>query len=114
MIGPLAIVDVETTGTSATYGRIIEIGVIRMEAGKIVRAYESLVDPECYIHPMIEQLTGIGNRDVAGAPLFSEISREIAELLEGAIFVAHNARFDVGFLKQEFAGGTPLPPLPLR
>lgn len=103
MIGPLAIVDVETTGTSATYGRIIEIGVIRVEKGKVVRAYESLVDPECYIHPMIEQLTGIGNRDVRGAPLFSEISREVAELLDGAIFVAHNARFDVGFLKQEFA-----------
>ena len=103
MFGPLAIVDVETTGMSAVYGRIIEIGIIRVEKGKVVRTYESLVDPECYIHPMIEQLTGIGNRDVKGAPVFSEISREVAGILEGAIFVAHNARFDIGFIKQEFA-----------
>ncbi len=100
---PLAIVDVETTGTSATFGRIIEIGIIRVERGKVKQVFESLVDPECYIHPMIEQLTGISNRDVAGAPVFSEISREVAKLLEGAVFVAHNARFDEGFLKQEFA-----------
>ena len=100
---PMAIVDLETTGTSATYGRIIEIGIIRVERGKVQRVYESLVNPECYIHPMIEQLTGISNRDVVGAPVFSEISRDVAKLLEGAVFVAHNARFDEGFLKQEFA-----------
>ena len=63
---PMAIVDLETTGTSATYGRIIEIGIIRVEKGKVKRVYETLVNPECYIHPMIEQLTGISNRDVVG------------------------------------------------
>lgn len=103
MTGPLAIVDVETTGTSASYGRIIEIGIIRVERGKVVRVFESLVNPECYIHPMIENLTGITNRDVAGAPVFATIAREVARLLEDAVFVAHNARFDEGFLKQEFA-----------
>jgi DNA polymerase III subunit epsilon len=103
MTEPMVIVDLETTGTSATYGRIIEIGIIRLERGKVKRVFESLVDPECYIHPMIEQITGIANRDVSGAPVFSEISREVYRLLEGAVFVAHNARFDEGFLKQEFA-----------
>jgi DNA polymerase III subunit epsilon len=108
---PMAIVDLETTGTSATYGRIIEIGIIRVEKGKVARVYETLVNPECYIHPMIEQLTGISNRDVATAPVFSEVSREVARLLEGAVFVAHNARFDEGFLKQEFARvGRPFTP----
>ena len=62
---PMVIVDVETTGMSATYGRIIEIGIIRLERGKVKKVFESLVNPECYIHPMIEQLTGNIMVDVA-------------------------------------------------
>jgi DNA polymerase III subunit epsilon len=100
---PLAIVDLETTGMSALYGRIIEIGILRVEGGKVKRTFSSLVDPDCYIHPMIEQLTGISNRDVENAPSFSSIAAEVAKLLSGAIFVAHNASFDYGFLKAEFA-----------
>jgi DNA polymerase III subunit epsilon len=100
---PLAIVDVETTGMSALYGRIIEIGILRVENGKVKRTFSSLVNPDCYIHPMIEQLTGISNRDVEDAPSFSAIAREVSKVLAGAVFVAHNARFDYGFLKAEFA-----------
>lgn len=99
---PLAIVDVETTGTSAVYGRIIEIAVIRVEEGKIKRTLSTLVNPERFIPYSIESLTGISNADVEGAPLFSDIAAEVFRLLDGAIFVAHNARFDYGFVKNEF------------
>lgn len=99
---PLAIVDIETTGSSAIYGRIIEIAVIRVEDGKIKRQFQSLINPQRFIPYSIEQLTGITNDDVANAPLFEDIARDVFRLLDGAIFVAHNARFDYGFVKNEF------------
>jgi DNA polymerase-3 subunit epsilon len=99
----LAIVDLETTGMSALYGRIIEIGILRIEGGKLTKTFSTLVNPDCYIHPAIEQLTGITSRDVEKAPSFASIAREVARILDGALFVAHNARFDFGFLKAEFA-----------
>jgi DNA polymerase-3 subunit epsilon len=99
---PFAIVDVETTGASAIYSRIIEIAVIRVKNGKITHKFESLVNPERFIPFSVEQLTGISNLDVAGAPLFGDIAGELFRLLDGAIFVAHNARFDYGFVKNEF------------
>lgn len=99
---PIAIVDVETTGASATYGRIIEIAIIRLEGGKIKRSFTSLVNPERFIPDSITQLTGITNADLSGAPLFEDIAREVFRLLDGAVFVAHNARFDYAFVKNEF------------
>jgi DNA polymerase-3 subunit epsilon len=98
----LAIVDLETTGTSAMYDRIIEVGVLRISKGKVVETFSTLVDPERPISSYIERLTGIGNKDVAGAPVFREIRDRLLELLDGAVLVAHNARFDYGFLKREF------------
>ncbi len=99
----LAVVDLETTGMSALYGRIIEIGILRIENGTVTKTYSTLVNPDCYIHPTIEQLTGISSRDVAQAPSFASIARDVSKLLAGAVFVAHNARFDYGFLKAEFS-----------
>jgi DNA polymerase-3 subunit epsilon len=99
---PLAIVDVETTGHAATYGRIIEIAVIRVEEGNVKRTFQSLINPERFIPAFIEQLTGITNRDLEAAPLFEEAARDILGLLDGALLVAHNARFDYGFIKHEF------------
>ncbi len=98
----LAIVDVETTGSSAAYDRVIEIGITRVEHGEAVATYGSLIDPGCPIPPVIQGLTGIGDQDVAGAPTFSQVAPDIAALLDGCIFVAHNVRFDYGFIRQEF------------
>jgi DNA polymerase-3 subunit epsilon len=98
----LAIVDVETTGGSAATDRIIEIGIQRVESGRVARTYSTLVDPECSIPPMITQLTGIRDADVAGAPTFSQICGEVRSLLQGCVFVAHNVRFDYGFVRSEF------------
>ncbi|MDO8269997.1 MAG: exonuclease domain-containing protein [Candidatus Levybacteria bacterium] len=98
----LAILDVETTGAAAPYDRIIEIGVLRIENGNVVKKFETLLNPEVQISPFIENLTGISNSDLTNAPTFSEIKSDLVELLEGCVFVAHNARFDYSFIKNEF------------
>ncbi len=102
MFENLAIVDVETTGGSPTHARIIEIGIVRIKNGKVVQIFESLVNPNCYIPPEITMLTGIDAGSLENAPSFHSIRDSIFELLDGAVFVAHNARFDYAFLKSEF------------
>jgi DNA polymerase-3 subunit epsilon len=97
----LAIVDLETTGASAVYDRIIEVGIKRVERGQVVATYSQLVDPERPIPPIITQITGISDRDVDGAPTFAQIGAQVRQLLDGCIFVAHNVRFDYGFLRTE-------------
>jgi DNA polymerase-3 subunit epsilon len=98
----LAIVDVETTGAASHYNRIIEIAVLRVHHGRLVEKYSTLLDPERTISPFIESLTGIRNKDLEGAPTFHQVKDRLYDLLHGAIFVAHNARFDYSFLREEF------------
>ena len=100
--GALAIVDTETTGTSPLYGRVIEVAVLRVEKGKVVRTFHSLVNPERAVQPVIESITGITAAQLETAPLFSEIARELLDILDGALFVAHNVKFDYAFLRNEF------------
>ncbi|MBY0310359.1 3'-5' exoribonuclease [Patescibacteria group bacterium] len=95
-------VDVETTGASAINGQIIEIGIIRVENGSIVETFQTLIQPDRPISNLITQITGITIDDLAGKPTFDEVALHIQELLSDAIFVAHNARFDYGFVKNEF------------
>jgi len=102
----LAFVDLETTGTRAEADRVTEIGVVRVDAsddGVRLSEWSTLVDPGVPIPPAIVALTGITDAMVAGAPTFPSVARELAQRLDGAVFVAHNARFDYGFLKHEFA-----------
>ena len=99
---PLVIVDVETTGTSYRYGGVIDVGVLRVENGHIVRTFAQLINPGSAIPAFITQLTGITNDDLADAPSFKEISPDLFNILDGALFVAHNARFDYAFIKEEF------------
>ena len=99
---PLAFVDLETTGATATSDRITEIGIVEVDADGTVREWQQLVNPGTRIPPFIEQLTGISNDMVTAAPPFSAIFGEILRRLEGRLFIAHNARFDYGFLKNEF------------
>jgi DNA polymerase III subunit epsilon len=103
MLAPaIAFVDVETTGTTPTGDRITEIGIVRVEDGELVEEWSSLVNPECSIPEDIQALTGISNAMVRDAPTFAELRREVHERLEDHLFVAHNARFDYGFIKNEF------------
>jgi DNA polymerase III subunit epsilon len=98
---PVAFVDLETTGMSAADDRVTEIGIVRVEGGRISE-WSSLVNPGCSIPPAIQVLTGITNAMVAAAPRFPDIAGEVAARTAGCVFVAHNARFDYGFLKHEF------------
>ena len=98
----IAFVDLETTGTTSTGDRITEIGIVRVVDGEFLDEWSTLVNPECSIPEDIQVLTGIDNAMVRGAPTFSQLRREVFERLEGHLLVAHNARFDYGFLKNEF------------
>ncbi len=98
----LAFVDIETSGARVTSDRIIEIGIIRVEEGKEVSRFESLINPHAHIPPFIEKFTGISPQDLLTAPTFADIKDTLSELLDGCTFVAHNVRFDYGFLKNEF------------
>jgi DNA polymerase-3 subunit epsilon len=98
----LAIVDVETTGSSAAFDRVIEIGIHRIEQGRLVDTFSSLVHPGCRIPRMITQITGLTDADVEEAPPFAALARRVHGLLAGCVFVAHNARFDYGFVRTEF------------
>lgn len=97
----LSFVDLETTGTAATCDRITEIGIVEVDENG-VREWSSLVNPGMSIPPFIQSLTGISNDMVADAPSFEALSGELHARLEGRLFIAHNARFDHGFLKNEF------------
>ena len=97
----LAIIDLETTGTAATADRITEIGIVRVEHGKVVEEWSTLVNPQGSIPLEIQALTGITDAMVKDAPTFEDIHDEVLARLQGHLFVAHNARFDYGFIKNE-------------
>lgn len=98
----LVFLDLETTGATATHDRITEVGLVEVRNGAFVREWSTLVNPGMSIPPMIQALTGISNDMVATAPPFEDIARELYEAIDGRVLVAHNARFDYGFLKNEF------------
>lgn len=99
---PCVIVDIETTGGNVTYDRITEIGIIEItEAG--VREWSTLINPRAPIPLGIQRLTGITNEMVAAAPYFEQVAKEILLRLQGKLFIAHNVRFDYGFIRNEFA-----------
>ena len=97
-----AIIDVETTGTAASYGKITEIAIVIHNGQTVKETYNTLINPECNIPWNITRLTGITNDMVASAPKFYEVAKKIVELTAGKIFVAHNAQFDYSFVKEEF------------
>ncbi len=99
---PLCFVDIETTGSSFSYDKVIELAVIRVEKNKVVSIFHSLFNPGVRVDPFIINLTGINPRELEDAPQFFAKTKEIAEILKDAIFVAHNSRFDYNFLKKEF------------
>lgn len=99
-----AVVDLETTGHSPVKGdRIIQLAIVFIKNGEIGDKYVRFVNPGQKIPPFIRQLTGIADEDVADAPYFEDIAEEVARLLEGTIFIAHNTDFDLSFLQSEFS-----------
>jgi DNA polymerase III subunit epsilon len=97
-----AIIDIETTGGSARIEKITEIAIYLHDGNQITGEFVSLINPERNIPWFITNLTGITNEMVEDAPRFYEIAKTIVELTEGRTFVAHNAKFDYSFIRQEF------------
>ena len=98
----LVFVDLETTGGNAAHHRITEVGILRVANDVLIDEWSALVNPECPIPAYIENFTGITNAMVENAPRFADIAGLVWEKLRGAVFVAHNARFDYAFLRSEF------------
>lgn len=98
----LAFVDVETTGGRAIRDRITEIAIITVREGELISEWSTLVNPHRCIPERIRRLTGISNDMVEAQASFGEIYKQVYERLEDCLFVAHNARFDYGFIKNEF------------
>ena len=99
---PLAIVDLETTGTRPAADRVTEIGVLEVERFEVVSQWSTLVNPGVPVPSEIQALTGITQQMLAEAPRFADLAKDLHERLAGRVFVAHNARFDYGFLRREF------------
>ena len=98
-----AIIDVETTGGQARYERITEIAIVLHDGNRVVDTFSTLLNPERSIPWNITRLTGISDEMVADAPKFYEVAKQIVQMTEGAVFVAHNVAFDYSFVREEFA-----------
>ncbi|WP_024599788.1 exonuclease domain-containing protein [Pseudoalteromonas sp. TAE56] len=96
-----SIVDIETTGGLKGGNRITEIGLVKVQYGKVIDTWTSLVNPERHIPGFITSLTGISDSMVYNAPVFVDIVKPLLDKLAGSIFVAHNVNFDYGFIKKE-------------
>jgi len=100
--GRLVLLDVETTGADPRRDRVTEIGLLLVDDGEVVEEWCSLVNPGRTIPPGIQTLTGITEAMVESAPRFEEVAMDLAARLNGRLLVAHNARFDYAFLRNEF------------
>ena len=100
---PLVFLDVETTGSSPSNSRILEIGALRVENGKVVKQINQVLDPEEPVPPWITDLTGIHEQETYGQPVFAAMLGELEHLLSDAIFIAHNVSFDYSFMRSEYS-----------
>ena len=98
----MVILDCETTGGRAKYHRIIEIGLLVIESGRLIERWQTFINPETPLPSFIQKLTGITPKILNNAPIFSEVADILHKKLDGRTLVAHNARFDYSFLKSEF------------
>lgn len=103
MLPSYLLLDLETTGGDPVRDRITEIAAMRIDDGQVRASWHSLVRPGCPIPPLIQRLTGITDAMVASAPAFEDLLADLLPLLDGAVLVAHNVRFDHGFLKNALA-----------
>lgn len=93
------VVDLETTGGTPTTAGITEIGAVKVRGGEVLGEFQTLVDPGGPVPPFIAALTGIGTSMVRGQPRIEQVLPAFLEFIRGTVLVAHNAPFDIGFLK---------------
>ena len=108
-LGPFTVFDVETTGMSPVNDRIIQLGAVRIDKDGYISRFNSFVNPGRQIPPRLVGVHHITDEMVSAAPGFSRVGREFLEFANGSTLVAHNARFDLGFLQESLARtGLPL------
>ena len=98
----MVLLDCETTGGNANYHRVIEVGLLIIEQGEVVKKWQSFINPAVTLPESIQRLTGITSSMLRDAPKFDAVSDSLLSMLEGRTLVAHNSRFDYSFLKNEF------------
>lgn len=96
------VLDVETTGLSPKTNKVIEIGLVKVEEGKITETFSSFINPQSYLPKEITKLTGITEDDLYDAPLFADLIFQFNQFIGNSIIVAHNSQFDTSFLKAEY------------
>jgi DNA polymerase-3 subunit epsilon len=100
---PVAFVDVETTGGAHDVHRVIDVAVVGVTGGHVDFEWHTLVNPGVHVPSGITALTGIDDDLLLDAPRFEDVADELLRRLDGRVFVAHNARFDYGFIRRELA-----------
>ncbi len=98
---PFVVFDIETTGFSKEKCKIIEIGAVKVENGEVTERFSTFIDPGMPIPQEITELTGITDSMVRKAPSFEEVIDSFIEFCSGCVMVAHNASFDMGFMKRK-------------
>ena len=93
--------DIETTGLNSHTNKIIEIGAVKIKAGRIIDRYSQLINPGISIPYHITEITSITNEQVANQPKIDEVIGKFVEFIGDAVLVAHNAPFDMGFIKRD-------------
>lgn len=97
-----AVLDFETTGLCPSWDRVVEVAIVRTDAtGRVIDDWSTLLDPERPVRGT--QIHGITSTSVRGAPRFADVAGEMVERLAGRVLVAHNAKFDLAFLRAELA-----------
>ncbi len=96
------VVDVETTGLNTTTDKITEIGAVKIKNGRVEAEYSQLIDPEKALPEKVTALTGITDAMLRGQPVIETAIREFARMAEGCVLVAHNASFDMAFIKRAY------------
>ena len=99
-LGPFTVFDVETTGMSPVNNRIVEIAAIRVDTDGVHSRFHSLVNPSTRIPDDVIRIHRITNEMVASAPVFPSVGRNFLSFIDGSTLVAHNGRFDLGFLQE--------------
>jgi DNA polymerase III epsilon subunit family exonuclease len=98
---PWAVIDVETTGFHPSYAKIVELAVVRMQSGKVIAQWSSLINPQIFIPHEVSRIHKIDNYHVIDSPRYIDALSRFVPLLSNAIPVAFNAPFDRGFLMSE-------------
>ncbi len=93
-------IDLETTGLNPRTDRIIEIGAVRVESGRITEEWETLVNPGRALEERIIELTGIHDEELAGAPEIAAVLPRLLEMTDGFVLLGHSVLFDYSFVKK--------------